>query len=233
MTVRPIVFLFLRYPVPGQVKTRLARGSSPEEAANLYRVMAEMIVEQVSTRAGHEYDLCLYYTPASDSERIHNWLFPYTIPAGVQFEPQPEGTLADRLEHAGRLAARSGAPAMVFIGSDCIDIGSQDLAEALKKLEHSPAFLAPTEDGGFWLLALRHWQEGMFRDVTYSNEHTADQMAARLNAFGLQVEWGELRVDIDEIDDLRLQSKAIRAQLLVRAKRAEGPMPAETYNLSG
>ncbi len=57
---RFIVFVFVKAPVPGRVKTRLAASLGSVEAARLYRSLAHRIVERV---AAGGYRTVVYFDP--------------------------------------------------------------------------------------------------------------------------------------------------------------------------
>ena len=50
--VGDVLIVFVRLPVPGEVKTRLAKRLGPVGAADLYRAFAEWVFAHTVTRAG-------------------------------------------------------------------------------------------------------------------------------------------------------------------------------------
>ena len=44
-----VLMIFVKYPEPGKVKTRLAKTLGAKEAARLYRVMAEDVIRRLGT----------------------------------------------------------------------------------------------------------------------------------------------------------------------------------------
>src|SRR5690606_1537750 len=86
------VFLFLRDPAAGAVKTRLAAGCGAEAARNLYILMAEMLARDLAPQPGDPHHLRLYVSPAESTALSHEWLFPGGAP-GVSGIPQPDTSL--------------------------------------------------------------------------------------------------------------------------------------------
>lgn len=222
---RPAVIFFVRHPVPGRVKTRLAAGSTPELAANLYRIMVEVLRDRLLPHAGREYDLWLYVTPARSAVEVGAWLLGGTPRKGTRILVQPEGDLAGRLDHAGRCATEAGAGAMLFIGSDCMDLAHEDITGALAELESVDAAIGRATDGGFWLLALRRWMPGLFQGVEYSSPYTYGQLLARLRRYGMPPGALAERTDIDCVEDLARQPEEVKLELRRRAQIAGLAIP--------
>ncbi|MGE4505278.1 MAG: hypothetical protein AB7D51_08005, partial [Desulfovibrionaceae bacterium] len=59
---RRLILFFLKYPAPGEVKTRLAASIGPERAAELARAMAEDMLDEL--RWVEEADLAVCFAPA-------------------------------------------------------------------------------------------------------------------------------------------------------------------------
>lgn len=215
----PVVLMFVRQPEPGRVKTRLAADTSPEHAAALYRLMVEMLRDELLPAAGHDFQLWLYATPGKELAQVGEWLLPPPAPPAesVRLVPQPDTDLAERLEHAGRMAFAAGAPALLLIGSDCVDLRREDLREALATLRNADAVIGPATDGGFWLLGLKRWRDGLFHGVAYSHPETAAQMQARLRGEGFSVALGAERADVDRLVDLTLQPAWVIERMRRRA----------------
>ncbi len=221
MSAPPTVVLFVRLPVPGETKTRLAAGSSPERAANAARAMAEHIVAQLLAGTDRSWELVVFAAPGGRALEVGAWLFSGDTPSGVRIEPQPEGTLADRLEHAQSLG---GGP-VLFVGSDCPEIEARDIDDALEALARFDAVVGPAADGGFWLLGLRQALPGVFRDVPFSAANTLDVLLGGIRASGFSVLQLGLRRDVDTIEDWRGLPEATKAALRARALGPDGALP--------
>ena len=92
LNTEPIIGIFIKYPTQGQVKTRLAKDTSPQFATDLYRAFVEDICEQLS---GWKTPFALIFSPDSSEEMIKNWL-PYKVPC---FKQECDD-LGERLIHA-------------------------------------------------------------------------------------------------------------------------------------
>lgn len=224
----PAAVVFLRYPEEGTTKTRLADGSSPGEAANLYRCMVEVVIDSLLPGAGVDYELWVYFTPIHRKADLLDWLFPVQVPSGVRFVAQPDDAgLAERLERAGEAALESGAPAVLFVGTDCLEMTREDLVEAIRLLDEHPAAIGPSVDGGFWLLAVRRFEQGLFQGIPYSSDRTGRLMQERLRQRGTPAALLPIRRDIDTVADLEAQPRRVRETLAERARKSGLAIPPQ------
>jgi len=199
-----ILLVFAKKPIPGTVKTRLAKDVGHEEAARLYRLMAETTW---SRTAGSGYERWLVFEPGSEGDWMRHWL-----PGADSYLPQVDGNLGDRLRAAFEHAFDAGAKAVAVIGTDSPNVASADINGAFDLLDTgNHAVLGPSADGGYWLLALSVFEPQVFDDISWSTGAVADQTRARIATRGLR--FAELRTvrDIDGVDDLESLWKDLSA----------------------
>ena len=123
-----VLMIFVKYPEPGKVKTRLAKTLGAKEAARLYRVMAEDVVKRLGTDAHGRYDTIIFFDPQDRASDIKNWLG-----NGRSYIPQSGLDLGEKLANAFRTVFDFGARRAVVIGTDCLSITGEIIAEALEK----------------------------------------------------------------------------------------------------
>ena len=87
------IFLFLRYPEPGQAMMQLIPELGAERAAEIHRKMAEQVADIVREFDRPDLLKVAYYSPADKKREIKEWLG-----NGFHMVPQPEGDLGRRLE---------------------------------------------------------------------------------------------------------------------------------------
>lgn len=125
--------------------------------------------------------------------------------------PQRGAGLGERMHHAFVRALRRHRSA-VLIGSDCPELGPRDLRRAARLLCGAcEAALAPAEDGGYGLIALRRAPATIFEGIRWGGGDVYRDTAERLAARGLR--WRALRTvwDIDRPEDLaRLSALRMR-----------------------
>ncbi len=184
-----VLLIFLKQPLPGQVKTRLARTLGHEEAVRIYRFLIE------KTRQA-----------ASAAPTTHRWLFYANgLPEDADGWDdtcftryvQCSGDLGERMADAFRRAFAAGASRAVIIGSDCPELSGEHLAEAFGALSNGDVVLGPTPDGGYYLLGLRHFHEALFKGIAWSTPAVFEQTLAVVQHLGWRVEILPPLADID------------------------------------
>jgi hypothetical protein len=195
--------VFVKHPAPGAVKTRLAAAIGPAAAAGLYRALAEHVLE-ATTPAGREYERLVFFDPPEARDEMRSWL------PGVRLIAQSGGDLGDRMSDAVSRAFARGASRVAIVGTDAPGLSRETVAEALDALDSADVVMGPTEDGGYYLLALREPRPELFAGVAWSTPRVADETRARAAAARLVVRELECRRDLDTVEDLRAAWPVVR-----------------------
>lgn len=199
------VLVFLKWPEPGRVKTRLAAGIGAEEALCAYRQMVARVLEQCRN-SGAEV-LALAYDPAEKEEEIRRWLAPYLSGffGEVLWIPQGGGDLGGRLEAAVEVFFHRFPGVMLsVIGTDCVQLERTLFDEAGERLETSAdVVFGPTADGGYYLVAMKCPQPALFRGIPWSAATTLSASLAAAEGAGLRTHLLPARIDVDTVDGWR------------------------------
>lgn len=188
------VVIFAKAPVPGRVKTRLARFLGAGPACRIYRQMAERVVARL-TASGYSVRLSCAPGPAHPFFRMLRRRY------GVALEAQPPGDLGRRMAQV--LAASHGRP-RALVGADCLGVSATHVAQAEAALEHgADAAIAPAPDGGYTLIAAAWPDPALFRAVPWGTPRVQAVTRQRARAAGLRVQWIAPAWDVDTPDDLR------------------------------
>ncbi len=213
MGSRLIAFVFVKAPVPGRVKTRLAASLGNVEAARLYRSLAHRIVKRVGAGG---YRTVVYFDPPSAEADVRAWLG-----AERDYRPQPEGDLGERLRQAFARGFEE-ADCVSVVGTDVPDLNAEAVELAFELVSGSggpDAVFGPALDGGYYLLALRRQAPGLFEGIPWSTEAVLDESIRRAGALGLTVGLLDPLADIDRAEDL---PDELSVQLLL-----ESPKPPQ------
>jgi len=189
--------IFAREPVPGQVKTRLARGTDADTAIAVYTTLLEHTIE--TARATEiEVMISLAGTPTPG----------WAAGLGLQFEVQGRGDLGFRMAECFDRRFSIGVERVVIIGSDNAHLQPDQIRSAFAALEENPVVLGPADDGGYWLVGQRSPGVDLFTKVPWSTPKTLETTRNRLKTLG--VTWSEIETlpDIDTVEDLRNAIKA-------------------------
>ena len=110
MPDNPVILLFIKAPLSGQVKSRLAAVLGQDAALELYRNFVLDILASIE-KSGVPCIIC--YHPPDSGEIVMNWLGGH-----LQCLPQEGRDLGERMERAFRRAFSEGASRAVLVGSD-------------------------------------------------------------------------------------------------------------------
>lgn len=188
------VCIFLKAPVLGTVKTRLAAGVGASEALLIYRRLAEHQLNALPSEWKRE----VHFAPADEERKMRTWLTSYP---DVDFFSQPEGDLGARLGAAQLGAFGRGAGAVLLVGGDCPELTAERLRAAENLLGEHDMVIAPTSDGGYALLGTRTPQPNLFRQISWSTARVFDETLQRAEEEGLRVATMEMVSDVDEAKD--------------------------------
>lgn len=103
---------------------------------------------------------------------------------------------------------------VLLVGADCPGVGRPQFEAATRALITHDAYLAPTLDGGFYLVGVRRIAPDLFGGVTFSVASACAATAARFEALGLRVAIGDPWFDVDDaagLDVLRERAGTIEA----------------------
>jgi rSAM/selenodomain-associated transferase 1 len=204
---RRLILFFLKYPEPGEVKTRLAASIGPERAAELARAMAEDMLDEL--RWVEEADLAVCFAPAEREADMRAWL------GEREYWPQRGAGLGQRMKNGFQAAFHRGYERVVLLGSDIPEARDEDVRRALAHLEkRRSCALGPAEDGGYWLIGFD--REGFSPEVFAGMEWGGPEVLGRTRSWlefnDRDVLLLEQRRDVDTMADLeRLVASAALA----------------------
>ena len=188
------LLIFLKYPTPGQVKTRLAASVGDDAACETYRACAELTLERLSAFRG-EATVCI--DPPEALGQARAWLGP-----DWPLRAQQGATLGERLAEATADAFARGAQRVAVIGTDSPWIGANEIEEAFAALARAEVVLGPAQDGGYYLIGLSRAAPEIFDGIAWSTSSVSAETLAKAAALRLRVHLLRLGYDIDRVEDL-------------------------------
>ncbi len=195
---RGTLLVFVKSPVPGRVKTRLAGAIGSEAAALHYRLMGRTVVEMA--RSG-PWRTVVHFTPSGAEETIRRWLGSH----GLDFRPQHEGDLGARMHHAlvDTFRDPGSTGPICLVGTDTPALGVTRIEEAFHRLEEGvEVVLGPSLDGGYYLVGLREPRPELFAEMRWSTPTVLDETLARARRLGIVPHLLPPLNDIDRVEDL-------------------------------
>ena len=190
--------LFVKHPVVGQVKTRLAASLGEEQATNLYAAFSADLIERFR-EFGERRVLCYAPDNAAASDYFGN-----LANGAYELWPQPDGSIGNRMETFFCHFLRDDVDRAVVIGSDSPTLPSDLVKRAFELLKTHGYVLGPACDGGFYLVGQQKGRLSLFDDIRWSSSQTMSQVVARIAETGGQLGLLPPWYDIDTVDDLEM-----------------------------
>jgi uncharacterized protein len=198
-------------PRPGKVKTRLSPPLTPEQASALNICFIRDTTENIQqvAEAGNSAGL-LVYTPAGEEAA-----FDGILPAAFQLLPQRGDGFGERLLHACEDLFACGFSAVCLIDSDSPTMPQHALLQAVAWLSRSGdrVVLGGSDDGGYYLIGMKHVHQRLFEQIDWSTERVLDQTLQRAREIGVEAELLPAWYDVDDgptLDRLRRELMAER-----------------------
>lgn len=201
--------IFVKAPVAGRAKTRLAKALGAGRAVALYR---RLTANTIAHAARGTWRTVLAVDPVTALSGFKNlW------PPQLKRIAQGRGDLGRRMR---RIFDTLDAGPVVIIGSDAPGLRAKHIRAAFKALEGADAVIGPAPDGGYWLIGLarRRRAARLFENVRWSSEFALDDTLRSLPR-SFCVRRLALLSDIDDAGDL----KAAGSGALMRARRVAIP----------
>jgi rSAM/selenodomain-associated transferase 1 len=200
------LILLAKAPIPGQVKTRLCPPLTGKKAAALYACLLEdTAAEMGRLRRVHRY---LFFSPPGRKGFFRR--DPFSV-----FEPLPQsgGDLGERMANAFQTTFGRGFTRAVLIGGDCPVLSASLVRAAFRELSSSAgAVFGPSDDGGFYLIALSSNVPSLFRGVDWGTSSVLSEVSLRYRTAGIPFALLPPRFDIDTVDDVTALTRWARAR---------------------
>jgi len=192
--------LMAKAPRVGEVKTRLVPPLTAQEAAALnvcfLRDMAANIKSVSETEAASGL---VVYTPTGSESAFEG-----VLPTGFELLVQRGTGLGDRLCNATDDLLRQGYGAVCLINSDSPTLPQSILIRAIESLaiEADRVVLGAAEDGGYYLIGLKHAHRNLFNGIAWSTSDVLARTRQRAAEIDLPVEILPPWYDVDDAETL-------------------------------
>ncbi len=184
------LFIFIKNPILGQVKTRLASSIGHEEALRIYKAL---LFHTMKTSKSVEAHKIVYYSHFLDDNDIFD---------SSHFEKkiQTGNDLGERMSSAFAHTFTKKEK-MLIIGSDCAQITSKIIEDAFEILEKNDVVIGPTFDGGYYLLGMNQYYPQLFENIQWSTSSVFKQTIQHCETLKISYSLLPTLSDIDYIDD--------------------------------
>jgi rSAM/selenodomain-associated transferase 1 len=206
--------VFARDPAAGGVKTRLAAAIGASGATALYAAFVKDLAQRF---ASAPFRVVWAVAPPDLGFAARFWLSPETC------EVQVDGDLGARMRAAFAAHTKSPDARCVLIGSDAPQLERSLVERAFDRLDGADLVLAPADDGGYTLIAMREPHD-VFCGVAWSTATVLVETLARARSLGLRVQLLEPGFDVDTESDLARLAKLAAGGFLRQSPHTEAEL---------
>lgn len=195
------IIVFIKNPVLGKVKTRLAATVGNERALAIYH---ELMHHTMSVTKQLEIDKYLFYSDFVDENDI--WENDRFLKS-VQLQTHDLGL---KMASAFGIAFQNKHRKTLIIGSDCLELNTEIIKEAYSKLSENEVVIGPAFDGGYYLIGFNFEKietqcervfEKIFLGKEWSHEGVCQEAQDACLALNLKCFQLSTLTDVDEEKD--------------------------------
>lgn len=187
-------------PLAGEVKTRLVPPLTEQEAAELnVCFLRDMAANIASVSEPQAASGLIVYTPIGSE-----FAFDGVLPAGFKLLGQRGTSLGERLYNATDDLLRQGYSAVCLINSDSPTLPRSILIRAIELLasDGDRVVLGAAEDGGYYLIGLKHAHRNLFNGIEWSTANVLTRTRQHAAEIDLPVEMLPPWYDVDDAETL-------------------------------
>lgn len=192
--MKQAIIIFTRVPIPGKTKTRLMPFLSAQECADLHKCF---ILDVYHTCVQTDADVLVCYTPDESRDALAELFDGEPV-----FLPQRGLSMGERMAHAFSDAFSLGYEKALLVGTDIPQLTAEHLGAALEALSGCDVVIAPTLDGGYYLIGMKEEHPGLWDIPLYGTSTVFSGTLEQAEKAGLTAAVGQMCRDIDTKEDL-------------------------------
>lgn len=195
------IALFLKPPVPGRVKTRLAKDIGDDAACELYCRLVSHAIDN-ALACGIPLVIC---HDGNQEDLPESW-----VASAWRCLPQQGADLGQRMAAAFSTLCAEGIKQVVLIGSDIPGTDRGYLQQAFQLLAAHDLVIGPALDGGYCLIGFNRqsFMPSLFSNIPWSTEQVLELTLRSAARSGLSVGLLPALRDIDTLEDLQILEQA-------------------------
>lgn len=184
MHSKSLLIVFVKKPVLGEVKTRLAKTVGDQNALTIYKELLN--ITESETLNLENCDLEIHFSNGISDEWWENEVK----------KLQNGANLGKKMLNAFDNGFKNGYEKILLIGSDLPKISAPLLKEGFAALDQNNLVFGPAKDGGYYLIGMNKLYKNVFQNKPWSRENL---LTVTLNE--LKNETVCLLQELNDIDD--------------------------------
>jgi len=194
-----LIIMFVKEPVEGFVKTRLAKTFGDEKTLTLYKHFVNDLISTLKD-SKFEFKLCVY-----PNNKLINEVF-----GDYNNFIQEDGNLGVKMQKAFQSQFTLNYNKIILIGSDTPHIPKHYFDETFTMLETKEIVIGPSLDGGYYLIAFNKetFNTNLFKNITWSTDVVLKQTLQKTTPHKIHLlqELNDIDTQID-LEDFYTQYK--------------------------
>ena len=190
--MKNLLIIFVKNPILGIVKTRLAADIGDASALKVYHQLLEQTRKVASSTSVSKW---LFYSHSIEEGDLWGKEYHKKLQKGAG--------LGEKIANAFLEGFQAGYERICIIGSDCFELDTKTIGSAFRQLESHDFTLGPANDGGYYLLGMNQFEPSLFMDVEWSTSAVFDQTLQHIKAAKKSCYTLRTLTDIDTLDDLQ------------------------------
>ena len=188
--MQPALIIFVRNPVLGKVKTRIAATIGDENALAVYK---HLLQHTKDITGGLPVTKFVFYADGVTANDLWN---------GYEKILQSGTDLGERMRNAFDWVLEKGYDKIIIIGSDCFELDEKMISAAFLKLDEYDIVIGPATDGGYYLLGMQSPFKNMFENITWSSNSVFNETKKQIEQQKLSLFLLPSLNDVDEEKDI-------------------------------
>ncbi len=197
MRDQSVILLFIRVPVRGKIKSRLALAIGNDAALELYK---NFVLDIIDTIEHSGYPFRIFFHPHDSGVPLTSWLGHHH-----HYMPQGGNDLGQNMERAFGQIFTEGFTSAVLLGSDIPDLTPVVLHEAIESLRSNDVVMGPAADGGYYLIGCNRdtFLPNIFHGIAWGTNTVFAETLSIVKRASLRVHLVPEWQDVDTQDDLK------------------------------
>jgi rSAM/selenodomain-associated transferase 1 len=154
------LLIFIKNPMLGKAKTRLAATVGEERALAIYKELLRH-TREIATQT--EAKRLLFYSHFIDEK--DEW-----SAGDFQKYLQIDGDLGEKMGEGFQIAFGQKASKVIIMGSDCASLTPEIASQAFEVLDNHDFVIGPADDGGYYLIGMKTFSPTIFENIDWSTE---------------------------------------------------------------
>ena len=194
--MKSALIIFVKNPVSGRVKTRLAATLGNQKALDIYRALLDH-THKISLNL--QVDKFVFYNDfINDNDLWENEIYEKRLQDGTN--------LGDRMRKAFEQLFEAEYKKVIIIGSDCTELTSEIILDAIEVLLKHDVVIGPAFDGGYYLLGMNYFILQIFDNKSWSSNSVFSDTRRQLENFNISFNLIKTLRDVDQESDLEFIS---------------------------